>query len=677
MRAKQLIPVVTAMILVFSCIAIADASNYVRVFKYSNGPVEKGRGIEPAEGPAHRGLKRVIADDIDEEGIRLFKDQGCSVQHRLGRGASFNCPEAVVEELRPGAREARLFHILDLEADQQIKADLVWAEGITGEGVNVVILDSGIDSSHIELADSILGQKDFVNNDDIAEDDNGHGTHVAGIITANGVYQISSNYATGVSPAAGIYMLKVCDADGWCYEDDMMAAMEYAVDNLDARVMSISIGGDNFGSHCDSDPVAAKVNWVADNGIVVAVAAGNEASGVSSPACASKAIAVGAVDKAGVVPYWSNHGTALDIVAPGVDILSTYSCLAAGDCLYYWYAYMSGTSMSAPHIAGVAALLLQAKPTATADEVKQAMFSTAVPAAGCERCRGIWRGMCIGRTVVTCTPEEEGAGIVDAYGAYLAIKPSVACYSDADCDDSNPCTADTCINPGANESFCSKTPVVNGTACDDGLFCTAGDVCAGGVCRGAARDCSDSTACTVDSCDEAGDVCLNSPDDSFCDDSLYCNGAETCNALLGCQPGTPVDCDDGNECTAEGCNEDSNACEYIELADNTACTNGVCCSGSCTVGVLECPTSVMCWSSEYSYLKRATSQLRKFCKCAEGTYGYSSYSYSLGRKSAYQYIDSGDNENWEAMPVSTRNPAYRVRCSDGSWYYTNQDYYMG
>ena len=315
---------------------------------------------------------RVIVDSVTDYKITELKEKGCSVKHKLRNSVSFECPENAAVNARP----ARIFRITDLQADQQINADDVWAQGINGSGVDVVILDTGIDTKHIELNDSVKGCISFVAGES-CNDFNGHGTHVAGIITANGVYLINGNYATGVAPGTGIYMLKVCGASGSCLEDDMMAAMEYAVNNLSVKIMSISIGGGNYGSHCDSDPLAAKVNWVVDNGISVAVAAGNDGLGVSSPACASKAIAVGAVNKNDARPWWSNRGSALDIVAPGVDILSAYSCIAAGDCNSYWYAYLSGTSMSTPHVSGVIALLRQKNPSLNDSEVKDALYKTA------------------------------------------------------------------------------------------------------------------------------------------------------------------------------------------------------------------------------------------------------------------------------------------------------------
>jgi hypothetical protein len=607
-------------------------------------------------------MKRAIANTISEQDIEFFKDKGCVIRHRLKDATSIDCPENIISQLN--VRESRVFRIMDLDADKQIGADKVWAEGVDGSGVKVAILDTGIDTDHPELQDSYLGGYDYVNNDAYPEDDHGHGTHVAGIITANGANDVSSK---GVSPAAGIYMYKVCNANGECYEDDMMAAMEAAV-ATDAKVMSISIGGGSYTTeNCDSDPLAAKVNWVVSQGLTVVVAAGNDGKGVSSPGCASGAIAVGAVDKSNNVPYWSGRGKALDIVAPGVNI---YSTLIGG------YGKMSGTSMATPHVSGVVALLLDANPNLTTSEIKTALYNTANPVNKCYKCT-LWFGStCFRQSEVTCTPEITGAGVVNAYGAYLAVKPQgPACSSDVDCNDGNQCTTDVCENPGTAEAYCSNTPVANGTSCDDGQFCTVDDVCTAGVCGGTARDCSDGIACTIDSCNEVSDVCVNTPDNSYCGDGLWCNGEEICDATLGCLAGTPVECGDGNECTTDSCNEVIDACEYTNVADNTPCTGGVCCSGTCELGVTECPTAVKCWSAEYQYLYKSSSQAKKFCKCAQGTYGYNSYSYTWGRKTVYQYIDSGDNENWEVTSKTSNLPVDKVTCKDGKEYSTKQDYY--
>ena len=627
-------------------------------------------------------IERVIADTTSEEAIQDLQSKGCTVIHRLSDATALECPAGVVPILN--VREDRKFYIVDLEADQQINADDVWAQGIDGTGVTVAVLDTGVQADHEELFGSIAGCVSFVPTETTCEDLNGHGTHVAGIITANGIDKniVGSNDATGVAPGASVYMLKVCNADGICYESDMMAAMEYAVNNSIGKVMSISIGGGNYsGENCDTDTLAVKVNWVVSNGITVAAAAGNDQFFVSSPACASGAIAVGAVDKTGLMASWSNFGPSLDIVAPGVDILSSYSCLAPGaeDCTKTWYALMSGTSMSTPMVSGTAALMLDANSSLTVDEIKTALYSTADPINPDSVCYGVvrQRGAAVWVGVVPCSSDNSGAGIVDAYGAANYYVPTVACSLDAECDDVNPCTADVCENPGAVNAYCSNTAVADGITCDDGKFCTVNDICTAGVCGGVAKDCSDVIACTVDSCDETVDACVNTPNNALCDDGVYCNGAETCSATLGCQAGTSINCNDDNECTTDTCNESLKACENIKVADDTTCTDGVCCSGICQIGITTCPTAVKCWSGTNLYLYRTATadQAKKFCKCAQGSYGYKSYKYNRSTKIVYQYLDTTDDTTWDVTSLSSSGPIYSVTCTDGKAYPTNLDYY--
>jgi len=314
---------------------------------------------------------RVIVPKLSSVKKLIFQLKGCKILHKLKDKTSLKCPEDVII---PDAKPDRIFHVHDLEADEHINADDVWNLGYDGTGVLVAILDTGVDDDHIELSDNVVATANFIGGP--KSDQDGHGTHVSGIVTANGVYQIDSNYATGVAPGADIIVGKVCGPGG-CYESDIMAGIEWAV-SQGAKVLSLSLGGGNYGSHCDSDMLAAKVNWAVSQGLVVTVSSGNDGAGVSSPACASGAIAVGSVDKSDVRAGSSNYGSALDIVAPGVSILSTYSCDAVGDCKNYWYAYMSGTSMAAPHVAGAAALILEKNPGYTVDDVKQALYTTAV-----------------------------------------------------------------------------------------------------------------------------------------------------------------------------------------------------------------------------------------------------------------------------------------------------------
>ena len=121
-------------------------------------------------------------------------------------------------------------------------------------------------------------------------------------------------------------------------------------------------------------------------------------------------------------------------------------------------------------------------------------------------------------------------------------------------------------------------PCTSDAECDDQLFCNGTELCVGGTClAGEPLICDDSIACTDDSCDEATDSCANAVDDAWCNDGLFCNGAEVCTQT-GCQPGQAVVCDDTVGCTADSCNESTDSCTAVP--DDTLCDNGVFCDGA-------------------------------------------------------------------------------------------------
>lgn len=423
-------------------------------------------------------IERVIVPTSSSAGKAVFRSKSCVILHELNDATALKCPKGVVEDAVPD----RINRLSDLEADAQINADEVWALRVDGSGVNVAVLDTGVDSDHPELAGSIIGCETFVSGTSSCEDDIGHGTHVSGIITADG----AEPNAKGVAPGAGIFMLKVCGpigSDYGCYDSDMMAAMEYVVegpdgiagsgDEPDTKVMSVSIGGGNFaGADCDSDALAAKVNWVVDNGILVAVASGNDRFFVSSPACASKAVAVGAVDKSGMVADFSNFGPSLDIVAPGVSI---YSPVIGG------YDSWDGTSMATPHVSASAALVLDANPSFSVDDVKAALYATASPINPYSVCYGIVkkRGPNYWVGVVPCSSDNFGAGIVNAYGAVNYVPTT---------------SSTTTMTPVTTTSSTTTVPVTTTTS---PATTTLSVGCGDGVCAGAAAG-EDCTSCPAD-----------------------------------------------------------------------------------------------------------------------------------------------------------------------------------
>ena len=231
-----------------------------------------------------------------------------------------------------------------------VNAPEVWSgsgdfAGVTGDGTTIAVIDTGIDLDHPEFSGRIVGGYDFVDGDSIADDGNGHGTHVAGTIAAAN----DGNGITGVAYDADIMPLRVLNNDGYGWTSDIISAVRWAADN-GADVINLSLGGEGY-----SLAMADAISYASSRGSVVVMAAGN--FGGSSPDypaahAINHGIAVGAVDRNRSLAGFSNRAgaTELDYVtAPGVNV---YSAVPGGG-----YASFNGTSMAAPHVAGVAGLL--------------------------------------------------------------------------------------------------------------------------------------------------------------------------------------------------------------------------------------------------------------------------------------------------------------------------------
>ncbi|MCL5970804.1 MAG: S8 family peptidase [Patescibacteria group bacterium] len=236
----------------------------------------------------------------------------------------------------------------------KIEADKAWAIS-SGSGVKVAVIDTGINRIHPDLKANIAGCVNFIISWKTCEDDNGHGTHVSGIIAAlnNGVGTV------GVAPNAKIYSLKVLDRRGSGYTSDIIEALDWAVSNK-MQVVNMSLG-----TTVDVQAFREAIQRVNKAGIVEVAAAGNSgpaADSVLYPARYPEVIAVSATDSTDNVPYWSSRGPQVLLAAPGVSIYSTY--------LKGKYVTMSGTSMSAPHVTGTVALRLALYPTETPSEIK-------------------------------------------------------------------------------------------------------------------------------------------------------------------------------------------------------------------------------------------------------------------------------------------------------------------
>ena len=239
----------------------------------------------------------------------------------------------------------------------RIDSELAW-DSSTGAGVNVAILDTGIDLDHPDLQANIQGNVNLINPRKSGDDDNGHGTHVAGIVGA-----INNTIGVvGVAPGIYLYAVKVLDRTGSGWLSDLIEGLDWCVKNgMEVVNMSLGSSGDNQSFH---DAITAAYNA----GTTQVAAAGNDGGPILYPAAYSETIAVSATDSSDGIPSWSNSGPEIDLAAPGVSINSTYK---GGT-----YTVLSGTSMAAPHVAGTAALVIAYGVTGP-DSVKGALTSTA------------------------------------------------------------------------------------------------------------------------------------------------------------------------------------------------------------------------------------------------------------------------------------------------------------
>ncbi len=264
-----------------------------------------------------------------------------------------------------------------------------------GAGIRVGVIDTGIDYHHPALGGGfgpghkVAGGWDYVNDDGDPDDDGAHGTHVAGIIAAN------SAELQGVAPDATLYAYKVLDNMGGGFLSDVVAAIDRSVDpNRDGKisdrldVINLSLGGPG-----EADDLASRAaDSAMTAGVVVVIAAGNAGAvgSIGSPGTSRRAITVGAVDSAGGLASFSSRGPSAkhlhfkpDVCAPGVDIVSARM---GGGLLT-----ASGTSMAAPHVAGVAALLRSLHPGWTTADIKSALVTGAVSMFATPLARGAGR----------------------------------------------------------------------------------------------------------------------------------------------------------------------------------------------------------------------------------------------------------------------------------------------
>jgi len=245
---------------------------------------------------------------------------------------------------------------------QAIGAPAAWNIQTGSNNVTVALIDTGVDLTHPDLQNKIVAGWNFVSENANPQDDNGHGTHVAGIIAAE------TNNGTGIagiSWGARIMPLKALDASGSGTYSDIAEAIVYATDH-GAKIINLSLGGT-----APSVILEDAVNYAYNHGVVVVAAAGNQgSSGVTYPAKYANTIAVSAIDSNLNIASFSSQGSEIDVAAPGVSIYSTFF---GGT-----YKSMSGTSMAAPHVSGVAALLMSTNQFDTPNKVRSAIENTAL-----------------------------------------------------------------------------------------------------------------------------------------------------------------------------------------------------------------------------------------------------------------------------------------------------------
>ncbi|MFP3984790.1 MAG: S8 family serine peptidase [Candidatus Bathyarchaeia archaeon] len=313
----------------------------------------------------------VIIGFVDYLDIALIRQHGGEVQHNytLINAVLATLPRAAVESLGRNSKIAYIQENSKVEllgqvtpwGVERVKAPEVWPQ-TKGNSIKIAILDTGI-SPHEDL--QIYGGYDFVNSDDDPDDDNGHGTHVAGIVAA-----IDNTIGVvGAAPEVHLYAVKMLDSDGTGTVGWAVKGIEWAIDN-GMHLVSMS-----WGSSTNHPALRNAVNSAYRQGLLLVAAAGNsgnpdgEGDNVEYPARYDAVIAVAATDRYNERASWSSTGPTVELAAPGVSIYSTWKDNN--------YATISGTSMACPHVSGVAALIRYKNSSLTNKEVRSILQNTA------------------------------------------------------------------------------------------------------------------------------------------------------------------------------------------------------------------------------------------------------------------------------------------------------------
>lgn len=345
--------------------------------------VQNAPGARTLSAPAGMQPEKALPS-IGGEAVQLAKGQSATFGHALSQLGERR------QAITPAAAGAALGGVGRIWLDgqvaasgwdanlTQISAPEAWDSGLSGAGVKVAVLDTGVDAGHPDLAGQVAGSANFTN-DPATTDDNGHGTHVASLVAGTGA--AAGGARRGVAYGAKLLAGKVLNGDGQGQVSWVIAGMQWAVAQ-GADVVNLSLGGQPTSPSVDDPVVAALDSLTASSGTLFVVAAGNTGGAVQSPGVAPSALTVGAVDKFDMTAQFSSRGPTTgdyrlkpDVVAPGVEIVGAKAGARSGD-LYTTY---SGTSQATPQVAGAAALLMQEHPGWSWDQVKATLIDTADP----------------------------------------------------------------------------------------------------------------------------------------------------------------------------------------------------------------------------------------------------------------------------------------------------------
>nr|WP_201763439.1 S8 family serine peptidase [Chengkuizengella marina] len=364
MRLKRLFSVfmAIALILSFSITSSAESTSQdsTIIVKF------KDKTSKSMQQQIHKEAKAEVLKKNKQIGFEVIKVKGKSVEKALEQYKN----RADVEYAEPIIEYYALFtpndplYASDQYGPQIMDAEDAWDIEQGSSSVVVAVIDTGVQANHEDLQGKVIAGYDFIDNDNDPSDGNGHGTHVAGTvgaITNNGIG------VAGMAPNVSIMSVRVLNNAGSGTNQGVADGITYAADN-GADVINLSLG-----STAPSAAVENAVNYAWNAGVVVVCAAGNAGStSPHYPAYYTNSLAVAATDSNDNKAWFSTYGSWVDVAAPGVDIISTWN--NGG------YNTISGTSMAAPHTAGLAGLL--ASQGLSHVEIRDRIESTADPIPG-------------------------------------------------------------------------------------------------------------------------------------------------------------------------------------------------------------------------------------------------------------------------------------------------------